>query len=85
MFHSQRPVFRRAAAFAGGLLFALTAGHVFAGAQASADKEVAQQQVDANNAFPLHFELSVGGESEFVFRGVDILPQVEINPAKAVS
>ena len=83
--YSTLSVFRRAAAFAGGVFLTFACHHAFAGAEASADKEVTQQQVAADDPFRLHFSLSVGGESEFVFRGVDILPEVNINVFKALT
>ena len=82
---SNRTVFRRVTAAAAGALLTIVCSHAFAGAEAVADKEVAQQQVAADNSFPLHFALSIGGDSEFVFRGVDILPEVDINVDKAVT
>ncbi len=85
MLYSTRSVFRRAAAFAGGLFLTFACHQAFAGAQAAADKEVTQQQVAAEEPFKLHFSLSVGGDSEFVFRGVDILPEVNINVFKALT
>ena len=39
----------------------------------------------ADDPFKLHFSLSVGGESEFVFRGVEVLPEVKINVFKALT
>ena len=80
-----RSVLRRASAVAAGALLTFCAGHAFAGAQASADKEVAKQQVAADEPFKLQFNLEVGGESEFVFRGVDILPEVDINVRKGLT
>ena len=80
-----RTVFRCASALAAGALLTLSAGRAFAGAEANADKEVTQQQAAKNNIFPLQFSLSFGGDSEFVFRGVDILPEVDINVTKAVT
>ena len=85
MLYSSRFTFPRAVALAGGLFLAFVSSQAVAGVQTTADKEVAQQQVTADNAFPLHFSLSVGGESEFVFRGVDILPEVDINVPKALN
>ena len=85
MFHSTRSIFRRAAALASGAFLTLACHHASAGVEASADKEVTQQQAAADDPFKLHFSLSVGGESQFVFRGVDILPQVDINVFKALT
>ena len=83
--YSTRSIFRRAAAFVGGVFLTFASHQAFAGAEASADKEVTQQQAVADDPFKLHFSLSVGGESEFVFRGVDILPEVNINVFKALT
>lgn len=75
-------IFRRTTALAAGAILACSGSHAFAGAQATADKEVAKQQVEAEQPFKLNFSLTVGGESEFVFRGVDILPEVNIDVPK---
>lgn len=85
MLHPTVSFLRRAFLVAGGALLILGHGRASAGVQANADKEVAQQQVDANHAFPLQFSLSFGGESEFVFRGVDILPEVDIDVRKGLT
>ena len=74
---------RRATVLLCCALLASFCASAFAGTQTTVDKEVAQQQAAADNAFPLHFALTVGGDSEFVFRGVDILPEVDIDLRKA--
>lgn len=68
----------------GGTLLALSVCNTFAGVEATADKEIAQQAA-VSEPFPLHFALSFGGDDEFVFRGVDILPEVDIKTSKVLS
>jgi hypothetical protein len=77
---------RRLLAIAGGLFTlssSLLAGVDESATQdASASKDVAAQAA-AQSDFPVHFSLTVGGEDQFIFRGVNILPQVLVNPTKA--
>lgn len=74
----------RLLAIAGGL-FTLSSS-VLAGvddsASVSASKDVAAQAAVTSD-FPLHFSLTVGGDTQFIFRGVNILPEVRVNPTKA--
>ena len=49
----------------------------FAGPK-DADKEVAEQAA-AKQPFPVHFSLTAGYDSSFVFRGVNILPDKTLN------
>lgn len=53
----------------------------FAGSQEEADKTVAAQA--ARQPFPFHFYLAAGYEDTFMFRGVDILPDVQLDIPKA--
>jgi hypothetical protein len=70
---------------AGSLLF--TPSHrAQAGVQINADKEVAKQAVEQEKEpFPVHFSLTAGYDSDFVFRGINLLPEKNLNLPKATA
>ena len=68
------------AALTGGFVLSAVAG-AFAGTEERASKEVAAQA--AKEPFPIHISLTAGIDKQFVFRGVDILPEKTLDVRKA--
>jgi hypothetical protein len=73
-------------ALAAGSLLSVLPASTFAGSQERADKNAKEVAAEAEKQpFPIHFSLTAGIETDFVFRGVNILPEKTLNLPKATA